>query len=168
LSDQTPDKNLDQQTPGPAVPDDPAGAAAGRSFAEVQAAERAILRRAMRDTALLLGALIVLGCTIGVLVAGAAGVWGALLGAAIAAFFCGTTIWSMWRTVGAPPSQMAIVVLGAWLAKIVVLVVVLALLRSADFYDPYVFAAVLLVGAIGSALLDYRAVARGRMPYVQP
>jgi hypothetical protein len=140
----------------------------GPSFAEVHAAERAILRRAMRDTLVLVLTLLVLGGAVGALVVGTAGVWGAVLGAGVAAFFCGTTIWSMQRTVGAPPAQMAAFVMGAWLAKIVVLLIVLVLLRGADFYDPYVFGGVLLVGVIGSALLDYRAVAGGRMPYVRP
>jgi len=31
-----------------------------------------------------------------------------------------------------------------------------------------VFGVVLLAGVLGSALLDYRAVSRGRVPYVQP
>ncbi|WP_277209951.1 hypothetical protein [Isoptericola croceus] len=164
---------MTDQNPAPDRPDDHTGAdlgdaAPGRSFAEVQAAERLILRRAMRDTLVLVLSLLVLGGVVGALLVGSAGVWGAVLGAAVAAFFCGTTIWSMQRTVGAPPAQMAAFVMGAWLAKIVVLLVVLVLLRGADFYDPYVFGAVLLVGVVGSALLDYRAVARGRMPYVQP
>jgi hypothetical protein len=167
---------MTEQHPGVEGPEGPDGtdergdgtAAQGRSFEEVRAAERSILRQAMRDTFVLVLALLALGSVVGALVAGAAGVWGAVLGAGVAAFFCGTTIWSMQRTVGAPPAQMAAFVMGAWLAKIVVLLIVLVLLRNADFYNPYVFGAVLLVGVIGSALLDYRAVARGRMPYVQP
>ncbi|PZR52088.1 hypothetical protein DNL40_13650 [Xylanimonas oleitrophica] len=132
------------------------------------APERAVLRRALRDTGLLLAALAVLGVGVGALVAGTPGVWGALVGVGIAAFFSGTTIWSMLRTVGAPPTQMAVFVMGAWLVKIVVLVGVLALLRGQDFYSREVLMVVLLVGVVGSALLDYRAVARGRVPYVQP
>lgn len=130
--------------------------------------ERAILRRAMRDTLLLVGALLVLGVAVGALVAGLPGVYGALIGAGLAAFFCATTIWSMMRTIGTSPGTMAAVVMGAWAAKVVVLIVVLALLRGADFYDRWVLLAVLAVGAIGSALLDYRAVRDGRLPYVQP
>ncbi|GAA1990081.1 hypothetical protein GCM10009718_29730 [Isoptericola halotolerans] len=158
------------QPPAPDSPEEtgPDPVATGRSFEEVHAEERLILRRAMRDTFVLVVSLLVLGALVGGLVVGPAGVWGAALGAGVAAFFCGTTIWSMQRTVGAPPARMAAFVMGAWLAKIVVLLVVLVVLRGADFYDPYVFGAVLLVGVIGSALLDYRAVARGRMPYVQP
>jgi len=131
-------------------------------------AERAVLRKALRDTLILVGALVVLGGGIGLLVAGLPGLWGALVGAAIAAFFCATTIWSMLRTVGSSPTRMAAFVMGAWVAKIVVLIVVLALLQGATFYAPWVLIAVLAVGAIGSALLDYRAVSSGRVPYVQP
>ncbi|PRZ04860.1 hypothetical protein BCE75_10998 [Isoptericola sp. CG 20/1183] len=158
------------QPPVPDNPDETADqqpATSGRSFDEVQAGERAMLRRAMRSTLLLVGALVVLGCAVGALVAGLPGVWGALVGAGLAAFFCGTTVWSMQRTVGKPPTVMAGVVMGAWLAKIVVLVVVLAVLRGADFYDPYVLFVVLAIGAIGSALLDYQAVKGARIPYVQ-
>ncbi|MFE6971841.1 hypothetical protein [Isoptericola sp. NPDC057653] len=152
-------------TPDPAQDAAGADAAAGE---HATTAERAVLRVALRDTLLLVGALVVLGGGIGLLVAGLPGLWGALVGAGIAAFFCATTIWSMMRTVGSSPARMAAFVMGAWVAKIVVLIVLLALLKGATFYDPWVLIAVLAVGAIGSALLDYRAVNAGRVPYVQP
>lgn len=150
-----------EPTPNPTTPD-------GATPEPRHAPERAVLRTALRDTSLFLLALAVLGVAVGALVAGVAGVWGALVGVAIAAFFCATTIWSMLRTVGASPTATGAVVMGTWVAKIVVLVVVLAFLRGADFYDRWVLLAVLAVGAIGSALLDYRAVQGGRVPYVQP
>ena len=152
-------------TPSP-QPHDRATAGSGRN--ETTGAERAILRTAMRDTLLLVGALVVLGVVVGALVSGLPGVYGALIGAGLAAFFCGTTIWSMMRTVGSSPTTMAAVVMGSWIAKVVVLVVVLALLRGADFYDRVILFVVLAAGAVGSALLDYRAVKSGRLPYVQP
>jgi hypothetical protein len=152
-------------TPDPAQDAAGADAAAGE---RATTAERAVLRVALRDTLLLVGALVVLGGGIGLLVAGLPGLWVALVGAGIAAFFCATTIWSMMRTVGSSPARMAAFVMGAWVAKIVVLIVLLALLKGATFYDPWVLIAVLAVGAIGSALLDYRAVNAGRVPYVQP
>lgn len=136
--------------------------------ADPNAPERKVLRRALRDTVLLLGGLAVVGVVVGLLVAGTEGVWGAVIGVLLAGFFCATTIWSMMRSVGASPTAMAGIVMGAWVAKIVVLVVVLAIIRGRDFYDPWVLLAVVAVGAIGSALLDYRAVAQGRITYVQP
>lgn len=132
---------------------------------EIHRTERAVLRTALRDGGLLVAALAVVGSVVGYLVSGPAGVWGALLGAALAAFFSGVTVWSMARTIGKPPATMGAVVMGSWLAKMIVLVVVLVLLRGQDFYDRVVLFVVLLIGAVGSALLDYRAVRAGRLPY---
>ncbi|GIJ00154.1 hypothetical protein CLV28_2540 [Sediminihabitans luteus] len=131
-------------------------------------AGRDVFRTALRDVAILLAGLAVLGVGIGALVAGVAGVWGALLGVALAAIFSLTTVWTMYRTAESSPTTMAAAVMGGWLAKMVVLVVALAVLRGMDFYDVPVFATVLLVGAVGSALVDYRAVTRARIPYVDP
>ncbi|WP_258723905.1 hypothetical protein [Cellulomonas sp. NS3] len=132
------------------------------------AAADAVFRRALRDMLVLLALLTVLGVGVGGLVAGSAGVWGALIGVGLALVFSGTTVVSMLRTSHSSPQAMAGVVMGAWLGKIVVVIVVLAVLRGLDFYDRTVLATVLLVGVLGSALLDYRAVTNGRVPYVEP
>ncbi|GAA1862093.1 hypothetical protein [Myceligenerans crystallogenes] len=134
--------------------------------AETHGAERAVLRTALRYSGLLVAALAVAGSIVGFLVAGLPGLWGALLGAALAAFFSGVTVWSVARTVGKDPTTTGAVVMGSWIGKMVVLVVVLVLLRGQDFYDRVVLFVVLLIGAVGSALLDYRAVRGGRLPYV--
>jgi hypothetical protein len=132
------------------------------------AAEQAVLRTALRDGLILVAALAVLGSLVGLLVDGLPGLWGGLIGAAIAAFFCGTTVWSMLYTVGKGATMMGAVVMGSWLAKMVVLIVVLVVLTQFDFYNRVVLFVVLLVGAVGSALLDYRAVKNGRITYVEP
>ena len=82
--------------------------------------------------------------------------------------FSGTTTLSMLKTDTAAPGRMMAVIMGTWLGKLVVVIVVLAVLRGMDFYDRYVLAVVVAVAVIGSALLDYRAVSRGRVPYVSP
>lgn len=132
------------------------------------AAADAVFRTALRDTLLLLGALTVLGVGVGWLVAGLPGVWGALIGVGLALVFSGTTVVSMLATSHASPQKMAAVVMGAWLGKVIVVIVVLALIRDLDFYSKGVLAAVLAAGVLGSAYLDYRAVSRGRVPYVEP
>ncbi|WP_253691614.1 hypothetical protein [Cellulosimicrobium protaetiae] len=152
--------------PEPVRPD--GGRAAEQTVGPHGQAVRAVFRTALRDVLVLLGALTVLGVAIGALVAGLPGVWGALLGVGVALLFSATTVWAMLRTVDASPSTTAAVVMGSWLVKMVVLIVILVVLRGMDFYDRWVFAAVLLVGVIGSAVLDYRAVSRGRIPYVEP
>ena len=128
----------------------------------------AVFRRALRDVAILLGVLLVLGLVVGGLVAGLPGVWGALIGWGLAVVFSTTTIVAMLRTVRSSPAAMAALVMGTWLAKVLVVIVVLAVLRPLDFYSRPVFGAVLAIAVIGSALLDYRAVTTGRVPYVEP
>ncbi|MGV8977692.1 MAG: hypothetical protein ACOH17_06590 [Cellulomonas sp.] len=128
----------------------------------------AVFRRALRDMLVLLAALAVLSIGVGGLVAGRAGVWGALIGVGLALVFSGTTVVSMLVTSRASAARLAAVVLGAWLAKVLVVIVVLALIQDRGFYDKPVLAVVLLVGVVGSAVLDYRAVSRGRVPYVEP
>ena len=132
------------------------------------AAEQAMLRTALRDCLILVAGLAVLGSLVGLLVAGVPGLWGGLIGAAIAAFFCGTTVWSMLYTVGKGATTMGAVVMGTWLAKMVVLIAVLLVLTRFDFYDRVVLFVVLLLGAVGAAYLDYRAVKNSRIEYVEP
>lgn len=148
---------MTEQVPDAEAPSTPRGAA-----------EQAVLRRALRDCLILVAGLAVLGSLVGLLVAGQAGLWGGLIGAALAAFFCATTVLSMIYTVGKGATTMGAVVMGSWIAKMVVLVAVLAVLTRYDFYDRVVLFVVLLLGAVGSALLDYRAVKNGRVPYVEP
>lgn len=127
-----------------------------------------VFRRALRDTVVLLVTLTVLGVGVGALVAGLPGVWGALVGVGLAAVFSGTTVVAMLRTLHSSPTTMAAVVMGTWLAKVLVVVVVLAVLRDMEFYSRGVLAAVLAVGVVGAAVLDFRAVSTGRVPYVEP
>ena len=69
---------------------------------------------------------------------------------------------------GKGATTMGAVVMGTWIAKMVVLVAVLLVLTRFDFYDRVVLFIVLLLGAVGAALLDYRAVKNGRVTYVEP
>jgi hypothetical protein len=151
--------------PEPAAePSSSAAPSTGRSHDAVAS----VFRTALRDMLLLLGVLAVLGIGLGYLVAGLPGVWGALIGIGLALLFSGTTVVSMLLTARSPATTMAAVVMGAWLAKVVVLIAVLVLIRDEDFYHRGVLAVVLFAGVIGSALLDLRAVRGGRVPYVAP
>lgn len=149
------------------VPDRPAAGGAAGSAAAVDPT-RAVFRTALRDMLLLLAALTVLGVGLGYLLAGMPGVWGALIGVGLALLFSGTTVVSMLLTARSPATTMAAVVMGAWLAKVVVLIAVLVVIRDQDFYHRGVLAAVLFAGVLGSAFLDLRAVRVGRVPYVTP
>jgi len=110
----------------------------------------------------------VLGGGIGYLVAGGAGVAGALLGVVVALIFCGTTALSMLVSLHRPLTVLAAVILGAWLVKMLVLVVLLAAIQDLTFYDKYVFAGVLFAVVITSMAIDVRAVVKARIPNAGP
>jgi len=131
-------------------------------------AARAVFRTALRAMLVLVAVLAVVGIVAGYLGAGVPGLWGAVLGVALTLVFSGTTVVSMLATAGSSATTTAAVVMGGWLAKMLVLIVTLAVLRPFDFYDRWVLGIVLIVGVIGAALIDYRAVARGRVPNVTP
>lgn len=131
---------------------------------------RAVFRRALRDMLVLVAGLAVVGVALGALISEppSAGILGALIGVVLTLLFSGTTVVSMLRTTSAAPSAMMATILGAWLVKMIVLIVILSVLKDQTFYDRTVLVGVLLAGVVGSIYLDYRAVVRGRVPYVQP
>ncbi|GAA4834180.1 hypothetical protein GCM10023221_08500 [Luteimicrobium xylanilyticum] len=148
-------------------PDETPAAKPVRKVVSSEAAT-ALFRRALRDVLLFLAAVTVVGVVLGAIFAGTRGVWGALLGAAVALVFSGTTVWSMWRSSHSSPAAMLGIVAGSWLAKMVVLVVALVALQGQDFYSKPVFLAVVLVGVLGSVALDTINYQRARIPYVEP
>ncbi len=131
-------------------------------------AVRGVFRTALRSVLIGLIVLLVAGVGLGALLAGTRGVWGALLGVAAAVVFSGTTVWAAWRTAEATPVTTGAIVLGSWLLKMIVLVAALAVLKDAEFYSKPVFAVVLLAGGLASAAIDYLAIRRSRLPYVDP
>ena len=125
-------------------------------------------RAALRDLLVFLGVLAVLGSVIGYLVADLPGVWSVLLGAGVVLIFSGTTVVSMLRTANADATVFAGTVAGLWLAKFLVVVVIIIALRPHDFYDKPVFGVTVILGALGAIALDMRAVQRARVPYLEP
>ncbi|WP_435300532.1 hypothetical protein [Timonella sp. A28] len=127
-----------------------------------------IFRSSMKALLLLVAVLLIVGSGIGYLVGAMAGVYGALLGVGVTLIFSGTTIWSMIYTADKSPNVSMAVVMGAWVAKMIVFITIMAILGGHDFYHKIIFAVIVLIGVIGSAILDMRAVTKGRLPYVTP
>jgi hypothetical protein len=130
-----------------------------------------ILRLALRYGAIVAAVVAVGGGIIGWLVAGVPGLVGALIGAALAAVYLGLTAGSMLlagkvtRGDGTSPLFFGIV-LGVWLLKLVVFVVVAIWLRGQDWMDPRVFFVAVIVAVLGSLIADLVAYQRARVPYV--
>ncbi len=146
---------------GPATPD-----RAGRRPGPVGLV--APMRRVLRAGAVASAIALPLAVALGYLLAGVPGVWGALIGMGIAVGFFAITVAVALLTAGLDVTTLGISVLGSWLIKMVLLIIVLVLLRGAEFYSrPALFIA-LLVGTIGSLLLEALVVTRTQVPYVEP
>lgn len=125
--------------------------------------------RALIGGAVLAVAAAVIGGVIGSLVAGEPGLWGALAGAALAAVFLGLTTASVLvarRVTQADPTSPVffLIVSAAWLAKLVLFVVLMILLRGQNAVDPAVFGLTAIAVALGSIVVDVIALARTRVP----
>lgn len=155
-------------TPDHTQPDDDAPVTGATPSPRAADAVRAVLRRALRDMLVLVAVVAVVGVAVGYALEGVPGVWGALIGAAVALVFSGTTVLSMLRTADSTAATTGAVILGAWLVKMLLLVVLFAVLDDLTFYDREVLVGVVLAGVLGSVYLDYRAVRTGRVPYVEP
>lgn len=135
---------------------------------ETNRATREMFRSLIRQLAILLAILLAGGAAVGWLVSGERGVWGALIGAGLAALFLLTTVGVMLATTGKPVHYASGGLVFGWIAKMVVLFVVLFVLKGRDFYDPVVLFGVIVVAVLGSTGLEMNAAMRARIPYVEP
>ncbi len=104
---------------------------------------------------------------LGYAVAGASGAWGAAIGMGIAVGFFAITVGVALGTAGMGTTALGASVLGSWLIKMILLIVVLVLLRDADFYSRPVLFVALLLGTIGTLVLEALVVTRTQVPYTE-
>jgi hypothetical protein len=130
-----------------------------------------VLKLALRYGVIFAVAVAIVAGSIGFLVAGTPGLIGGLLGAALAAVFLGLTAVSFLIAgrVAKGDSTSPVffgIVIGVWLLKLIVFIVVEVLLRGQPWFNPLVFFGSVVVVVIGSLVLDAVAMYRARMPYV--
>jgi hypothetical protein len=130
-----------------------------------------ILARALVYGGILTVAIAVIGSIVGYLVAGAPGLWSALIGAGLTALFMGFTAGSILlaaRVTSNEPSSTLFfgIVLGAWLLKFVAFIAILLILRDQPFIEPLVMFFSILAAVIGSLTVDVIAFVGARVPYV--
>lgn len=125
-----------------------------------------ILRRALVLGGVFALALAVVGSVVGYLVAGGTGVLSALIGAGMAAVFLGITAFSILLASRYDILAFFGIVMGAWLLKFILFLVLAVALRDQDFIDQTVMFVTLVVGVIGTLVVDMVVVARSRLPYV--
>ncbi|ROP60666.1 hypothetical protein [Curtobacterium sp. PhB115] len=130
---------------------------------------RPVFRRIITWGAILAVALAVVGGVVGFLVAGGPGLVGGLLGAVLSVVFLGLTAVSVLVALRVSKGQMISgaffgIVMGTWILKFILFIVLLVLLKDRDWVDFPVLAIVIIIGVVGSLVIDVVAVAKARIP----
>ena len=129
-----------------------------------------VLRRALAWGGLLAAIILVVSAVLGLVFAGLPGLFGALVGTIMAVVFMGITAASILLANRFASSEVFVgaffgIVLGGWLLKFIVFIVLVVLLRDADWLNPTVLFLSLVAGVIVSLVVDVLVVAKSRMPY---
>lgn len=130
-----------------------------------------VLRTTLVWSAVVTAALAVVGAVVGWLVAGADGLFSALAGILLAALFLAITATSIlvanrWFGDALYVPIFFGVVLGGWLLKFVVFIVVLLVLRGQPWIEPTVFFVAIVAGIAASLVTDVVVLTRMRVPTV--
>lgn len=126
-----------------------------------------LFRTVQRRLLLLTAGAAVLGVLVGLLVAGGPGVWGALLAAGLGLVFTFTTVATLRFLAGRGPELLQIVLVGGWLVKMALVVVVMLWLREQTFYHRGVFFGTLVIVLLGAVAIEMYSVATARIPAVE-
>ena len=130
-----------------------------------------VLRRTLLWSAAVTGALVVVGAVVGLLIAGVPGMWSALVAVLTAAVFLAMTAGSIlfanrWYGEALFVPIFFGSVMGAWILKFVLFLVVLFVVRDLPWLQPLIFLVSLVVSIIGSLVIDVVVMLKMRIPHV--
>jgi hypothetical protein len=130
---------------------------------------RPVFRRILVQGAGLAAALALVGGLVGWYVAGGPGLTGGLIGAVMSVVFCGLTAVSVLLAIRFSGGQMVSgaffgTIMGTFLVKFVLFIVVLVALKDRDWVSTPVLAVAIIVGVLGSLVIDVTVIARSRVP----
>lgn len=113
-------------------------------------------------------ALAVVGALLGGLFAGKEGVYGALIGAAVGGGFILFTALGVLLTAKLPALTAGAVLLGTWLLKMILAMVVLFVLSDMDFYNKTALVLVIIMSLVVVLGAETYGVLGTKIPYVDP
>ena len=130
-----------------------------------------LLRTTLLWSAIVTAGLAVVGAIVGFAVAGTSGLWSALVAVLLAAVFLGLTAGTILvanRWYGDPLYTPIFfgAVMGGWIVKFALFIVVLFVLRGAPWLNGTVFFVALVVSVIASLAIDVVVMLRMRVPHV--
>jgi len=113
-------------------------------------------------------ALAVVGALLGGLLPGKEGVYGALIGAAVGGGFILFTALGVLLTAKLPALTAGAVLLGTWLLKMILAMVVLFVLSAMDFYNKTALVLVIIMSLVVVLGAETYGVLGTKTPYVDP
>lgn len=150
---------------------EPGPASGPRPAERIVPSSTPVLQKVLRYGALLALAIAVLGAVAGGLAVGWIGVWSAFIGTAMALVFLGITAASILIANRFIASELFVgiffaMVLGSWVVKFIVFIVLAIVLRGQPWISPVVMFLCLIVAVVGSLVVDVVVILRSRVPYV--
>lgn len=130
----------------------------------MSSASEQLFTRILKQGALLIGAIAVLGGVIGFFVASVAGLVSALIGAAMALVFVSMTALSVWLGGKLSLGGFFGVVLGGWIFKLLLFIGLVLVLKGATFIVGPILFICIVISVIGSLALDAIVVLKTRIP----
>jgi hypothetical protein len=130
-----------------------------------------ILKRILAYGGILALAIAVISSGLGLIVAGGVGLVSALIGTVMAVVFLGITAASIVLATRVAKGDLLSVaffgiVMGAWLVKLIVFIVLIVLLKDQPWIQTQVLFLTVVVAVIGTLVVDMVVIARSRLPYV--
>lgn len=127
---------------------------------------KSVLLRVLIYGGVLALAIAVVGGFVGFSVAGASGLVSALVGTGMAVLFLAITVVSILLVMRLPLAVLAGVVVGAWLVKFVLFIILIAVLRDQPWVEPMVLFVSVVVAVVGTLVVDVVTIVTSRLPYV--
>jgi hypothetical protein len=129
-----------------------------------------VLKRALLWGALLAGVILVVAGVLGLIFAGVEGLVSAVVGTIMAVVFMAITAASILLANRFAGSDLFVgaffgIVLGGWLLKFVLFIVLVVVLRDAPWLNGTVLFLSIVAGVIASLVVDVLVVAKSRLPY---
>jgi len=126
-----------------------------------------LFRTVLVQGAILTALIAVVGGVVAYLAVGLPGLFSAIIGSAIALSFGSLTAIAVWLGGKLPLGGFYGVVLGGWLAKIIIFIIILSILNKTEGLNrPTIFFAI-VASVLGGLAIDAIAVLRSRVPVVE-
>ncbi len=125
-----------------------------------------VFRRALVLSLVLAAVIAVVGGVVSGLIVGQNGVISVLIGTAMAVVFAGITVVSLLAAIKYDITVFFGIIMGAWLLKAVLFIVVLVLLRDAAFVHDWSLFLSIVAAVVGTLIIDAVVVAKGRLGHV--